>query len=88
MKPQIIERYVYPKGTPISQLPSYGSIESQMNIPVEYDGSNRRITVQELDDYIADTHKYLTIEDKTELEQKIESIEITGDPNGVTINTD
>lgn len=88
MKPQIIERYVYPKGTPISQLPSYGDIESQMNIPVEYDGSNRRITVQDLDDYIADTHKYLTIEDKNELEQKIESIEITGDPNGVTINTD
>lgn len=88
MKPQIIERYVYPKGTPISQLPSYGDVESQMNIPVECDGSNRRITVQELDDYIADTHKYLTIEDKNELEQKIESIEVTGDPNGVTINTD
>lgn len=88
MKPQIIERYVYPKGTPISQLPHYGSVESQMTIPVECDGGNQRITVQELDDYIADTHKYLTIEDKNELEQKIESIEVTGDPNGVTINTD
>lgn len=88
MKPQIIERYVYPKGTPISQLPHYGSVESQMKIPVECDGSNRCITVQELDNYIADTHKYLTIEDKNELEQKIESIEVTGDPNGVTINTD
>lgn len=80
MKPQIIERYVYPKGTPISQLPNYGDIESQMSIPVECDGSNHRITVQELDNYIANTHKYLTIEDKNELEQKIES--------GVTINTD
>lgn len=88
MKPQIIERYVYPKGTPISQLPRYGGIESQMSIPVECDGSNQRITVKDLDDYIADTHKYLTIEDKNELEQKIESIEVTGGPNGVTINTD
>lgn len=89
MKPQIIERYVYPKGTPISQLPHYGNgIEPNMNIPVEYDGSNQRITVQEIDEYIADTHNYLTIEDKNELEQKIESIQITGDPNGVTINTD
>lgn len=88
MKPQIIERYVYPKGTPISQLPHYMDVEPNMSIPVECDGSNQRITVQDIDEYIADTHNYLTIEDKNELEQKIESIEITGDPNGVTINTD
>lgn len=88
MKPQIIERYVYPKGTPISQLPTnYGGAEPNMHIPVECDGNNRRITVQEIDEYIANTHNYLTIEDKNELEQKIESIEITGDPNGVTLNT-
>lgn len=88
MKPQIIERYVYPKGTPISKLPHYMDVEPNMNIPVECDGGNQRITVQQIDDYIADTHNYLTIKDKNELEQKIESIEITGDPNGVTINTD
>lgn len=88
MKPQIIERYVYPKGTPISQLPHHMDVEPNMNIPVECDGGNQRITVQQIDDYIANTHNYLTIEDKNELEQKIESIEITGDPNGVTINTD
>lgn len=88
MKPQIIERYVYPKGTPISQLPHYMDVEPNMNIPVECDGGNQRITVQQIDEYIADTHNYLTIEDKNELEQKIESIKVTGDPNGVTINTD
>lgn len=88
MKPQIIERYVYPKGTPISKLPHYTrSIDPNMNIPVERDGDNERITIQDIDEYIADTHNYLTIEDKNELEQKIESIEITGDPNGVTIDT-
>lgn len=87
MKPQIIERYVYPKGTPISQLPHFTGVQPQMNIPVECDGDNQRITVQEIDAYIAETHNYLTIEDKNELEQKIESIEITGDPNGVTIDT-
>lgn len=88
MKPQIIERYVYPKGTPISQLPYHMDVEPNMNIPVECDGGNQRITVQQIDDYIANTHNYLTIEDKNELEQKIENIEITGGPNGVTINTD
>ena len=88
MKPQIIERYVYPKGTPISKLPHYTrSIDPNMNIPVERDGDNERITIQDIDEYIADTHNYLTIEDKNELEQKIESIEVTGDPNGVTIDT-
>lgn len=88
MKPQIIERYVYPKGTPISKLPHYTrSIDPNTNIPVERDGDNERITIQDIDEYIADTHNYLTIEDKNELEQKIESIEITGDPNGVTIDT-
>lgn len=88
MKPQIIERYVYPKGTPISKLPHYTrSIDPNTSIPVERDGDNERITIQDIDEYIADTHNYLTIEDKNELEQKIESIEITGDPNGVTIDT-
>lgn len=73
MKPQIIDRFVYVKGKKISEVENTGTLHGKELIPIADNNQNFHTTVDQISDYVDNSHDYLTTEDYNDLKSQIDS---------------
>lgn len=73
MKPQIIDRFVYVKGKKISEVENTGTLHGKELIPVADNNQNFHTTVDQISEYVDNSHDYLTTEDYNNLKGQIDS---------------
>ena len=73
MKPQIIDRFVYVKGKKISEVENTGTLHGKELIPIADNNQNFHTTVDQISEYVDNSHDYLTTEDYNDLKGQIDS---------------
>lgn len=73
MKPQIIDRFVYVKGKKISEVENTGTLHGKELIPIADNNQNFHTTVDQISEYVDNSHDYLTTEDYNDLKSQIDS---------------